>query len=210
ISVVVSKDKKDETYTFTLGKETADKGGVYLKTDRNDLVYVVSNSILATLQRELLDTVVLNFDPAKVKSVKLTGWKNVTGVPTAVEFVRNDKREWVSKAAGFDADPAKVQALVGDTLAHLRAKKFVSYKGGPAKGQGLDVKKDPQASPLTVEVTLEGDKKPETVTLTVGGTDAKEKAYYATASTLPGAVFLVPDTDFQKVLEKPAYFLKGT
>src|SRR5439155_1512589 len=68
---VKTKDDKPEDHVYTFGKETEDKNGRYAKQGERDVVFLVRPTTISALQSELLDSTVLQFDPAKVKSIKL-------------------------------------------------------------------------------------------------------------------------------------------
>jgi hypothetical protein len=55
-------------------------------------------------------------------------------------------------------------------------------------------------------LTVEGEKAP--LTLTIGKLDPNEKAYYAQSSNLPGDVFLLPQSAFEKRLSGVKAFSK--
>jgi hypothetical protein len=59
---------------------------------------------------------------------------------------------------------------------------------------------------LEIEITLTGQPRP--VTITLGAPDTANKAYYAQSSALPNAVFLLPETRFEKLLATPKFFSK--
>jgi hypothetical protein len=88
-------------------------------------------------------------------------------------------------------------------LANLRAERFVVRKSGPKPEQELGNKE----RTLLIEITLDGEKNP--LTLTIGKLDEKEKGYYAQSSTLPGDVFLVPQFLFEKRLTGIKFFGKN-
>jgi hypothetical protein len=86
-------------------------------------------------------------------------------------------------------------------LAHLRAERFVSFKGPPKAEYKLGEKE----AALRVEIVMDDGKTKHE--LTVGA--AKEKTgYYAKADTLPGVVFLVSHERFTPVLAGVSYFSK--
>ncbi len=195
-------DKKTEDWVYLFGKETADKRKRYARQGKHDLVFQVRPSALGALGAELADPTVFHFDPAKVHDVKLTGWKQAVSFTFTLEMERRPERGWAVKTpADFDLDPAQADAFVG-SLANLRALRFVRFQGGPKAEEKLA----PAERSLQVEVTLEGEKTP--LSLTVGGLDAKEGGYYAQSSSLSGAVFLVPKDRFEKVLTGPKHFSK--
>ena len=161
-----------------------------------------SNAVLATLRRELQDLTVFQFDLNKVKSVKMVGWKAKAGQNLTRVMERTGARAWTMKEPpDFALDSNQLEIFVAG-LANLRAERFVARAGGPKPEHKLG----PQDPTFRIEITVEGEKEP--LTLTVGGLDAKEKAYYAESTSLKGAVFLLPQERFEKVLDDPTYFSK--
>jgi hypothetical protein len=208
-TVTVTKDGKSEDWVYTFGREEEvalpgekDKAKVvYGKTDRRDVVFAVRGSRLSGLQGDLRDPTVFNFDVAKVKGVKITGWQALTGVAITLDLERKGDKQWEAKAPpGFNVDADAVDSFVR-TLSHLRAERFVKPKVGV--DTGLDVGK----GALQIEVTVEGEEKP--LVLTVGAEDPDNKmSYFARSSRQEGDVFLVPKFGFEKAREKPAFFAK--
>jgi hypothetical protein len=186
---VQDKDKKTEDWVYLFGKE--EKAGVYAKQAKQDLVFLVQPNLAKELQRDLLDLTVFHFDPAKVKAVKMEGWKKA---PATLQLERKDAKSWTVKApADFNLDDETVNALLAD-LANLRAERFVAVKSGPKPEHELGNKE----RALQIEMNLEGEKNP--LTLIIGKLDEKEKGYYAQSSALPGDVFLLPQFLFEKRL----------
>ncbi len=197
-------DNKTEDWVYLFGKETEDKTGVYAKQDKHDLVFVAPQDVLTTLRGELQDPTIFQFESAKVKEVKITGWKQQQGFPVTLDLERKGPAEWTVKApAGFDLDNGQANQFL-QYLSHLRAERFVVRRKGPQPEHKLGS----QEAALHIDITLEGEKAP--LTLTVGALDAKDKAYYAQAGTLPGDVFLVSQANFEQVLKGPKYFSKKT
>ena len=196
-------DKPDE-WIYSFGKETEDKGGVYALQNKRDVIFVVRPEVLTALRGELQDLTVLHFDASKVKELKLAGWKSVVGSTFTLEVEQKAPRTWVMKApADFDLDSGQADLFL-NLLANLKAEKFVVRQGGPKP----EYKLGPKDAALQIQVTVEGEKEP--LTLTIGDLDAKEKAYYAQSSTLKDMVFLVRQDQFEKVLSGPKYFSKRT
>src|SRR5207248_11047657 len=82
--VTLKQDGKEKSYEYDFGTEA--EGGVYGKQSQSDLVFVANKEILTTLQGQLQDPTVFRFDPNKVRSVKLTGWKDVLGTPLTLDL----------------------------------------------------------------------------------------------------------------------------
>jgi hypothetical protein len=200
VLTVQDKDKKTEDWIYLFGKE--DKGEVYAKQGKQDLVYHVSTSVLKTLQGELSDPTVFRFEPSKVKEIKVEGWKKTQGLADTLNVIRKDGQTWTVKSPlNFDLDDAQVNPFLAD-LSHLRAQRFILRKGAAKPEYELD----DNTRLLLVTLTLEGEKTP--LTLAVGKLDPNEKAYYAQSSNLPGDVFLVPQLLLEKRLTGIQVFSK--
>jgi hypothetical protein len=197
VKLLNKETKKTDDWVYTFGKETEDKSGRYAREARSDLVFVVPNAVLDVLNAELLDPAVFTFDPNKVKAIKLVGWKQAVGFTFTLELEQKAPHAWTAKQPpDFDVDGDQVQALVA-TLAELKATRFVIRKGTPTGEHKLSA----ADRTLQIELTVEGEKAP--FGLTLGALDAKEKAYFAQSSTLPGDVFLVSQDRFEKLLGNP-------
>jgi hypothetical protein len=196
--VTVSKDGKDTAHEYDFGKDE-DKDHVYAKQGTRDMIFTVDKGALAALRGELQDPTVFSFDVAKVKAVKVTGWKELLGSPLTLEFERKSATEWNAKnPPKFPLDRSKLERFL-DELSRLRAVGFVAHHATPKPEQGLDA----DQGALVVEITVEGEKAP--LKLTVGKADG-EKGYFATSDRLKGDVFDVPKATFDGPKSKPAYF----
>src|SRR5262249_24849554 len=132
----VKQDGKEKTYTYDFGKEA--EGGVYARQSQSDLIFVASKEVLTTLQGQLQDPTVFRFDPNKVKSVKLTGWKDLLGSTLTLELEKSGS-EWRAKSPkDFKLDTSKLQRFLQE-LSTLRAERFVAHDAAPKPEQGLDV-----------------------------------------------------------------------
>src|SRR5262249_29519822 len=153
---IAAKDGKEEKYTYSFGKETPDRSGVFAKSDKGDLIYVVPTVTLTPLQAELQDKALFAFDVDKVRGLKLSGWKNVVGSLQTIDLERKSKSSWMAKAPpDYQVEPSVAESFL-QVLANLRTTKFL--KGAPKPEFGLDPAKNPTA--LTVEIILDGDKPP--------------------------------------------------
>src|SRR5262249_36274702 len=148
------KDKKSTTTEYLIG--SADKK-LYLKLGDKEVVYQLGPGVVTHLKKELRDTRVFSFDPKKVKSVKLEGWRKSQGVVTTRTFENKDGKWSVKEAPGFALDEGKVTGLL-DAMASLQAERFAS------SGKGLK----PGENSLPITVTMD-DKK--THQLTVGAAE---------------------------------------
>lgn len=203
-TVKVKAGDKTDDWVYLFGTEADDKSGVYAKQEKHDLVFVVPEDTLTTLRGELQDPTIFRFESAKVKEIKVTGWKQQQGFLITLDLERKGPNEWTVKAPpGFDLDNGQADKFI-QRLSHLRAERFVVRQKGPQPEHKLGA----QEAALHIEITVEGEKAP--LTLTIGALDTKEKAYYAQASTVPGDVFLVSQANFEQVLSGPKYFSKKT
>lgn len=205
---VMNKDtKKPEDWVYLFGKETPDKSGRYARLaqsePRSDLVFVAPGAVYDVLNSELQDPTVFHFDVAKARSIKLAGWKQATGFTFTLDAERKPDKLWAAKTPpDFDLDPDQVENLVR-SLSDLKAVRFVSRSGPPKP----EAKLAPNDRSLQIDVTVEGEKSP--LTLTLGALDTKDKGYDAQASTLSGYVFLAPQEPFEKLLTSPKSLARG-
>jgi peroxiredoxin len=204
--VTLTKDGKDSEFTYEFGKELEDKSGVFSRQSQRNLVFVADPFVLTALrEKELQDLTVFNFDVAKVKQVKMTGWLPVQMLignknPFVLELERKDASAWEAKApAGFNIDASKVRKFLED-LSKLRAERFVAHNAQPKPEHDLEVGK---GEALQIEITLEGEKEP--LLLTVGKLDG-EKGYFAVSNKMKGEILQVRRDLFDAVKAKPAYF----
>jgi hypothetical protein len=193
VKVQNKETKKTEDWVYLFGKEE-DKTGVYAKQEKHDLVFLVRPTVLETLRSELRDPTVLHFDAAKVKGVKLIGWKQIVGSTITLDLEHKSAHTWVVKApADFELDNDRADAFITG-LVDLKAEKFMP-------------RKELKDRALQIEITVEGEKAP--LTLTIGDLDAKEKAYYGQSSTVPDSGFLLAQSRFEQVLTGAKYFSKA-
>lgn len=200
-TVTVTKDGKSEDWVYLLGKTTDGDKNIFAKQGQRDLVFVVPKAAVEPiLTGDLRDLTVLTFDVSKVKSLRLSGWKEVAGVVTTLELEHKGDKKWEAKAPmGFVADDAVVDAFV-QSLSHLRATRFVTPKAGTRTA--LDVAE----GALRIEIVVEGQEKP--LELTVGAEDPDQKGFVFARTSSQGDVFLLPKTLFDKARERIAYFAK--
>ena len=217
LRAVVTKDDKT-SYNYDFGKETADGGQYGQESLRPKTVFVVSKFDLEPLNKELQDRTIFAFDPAKVKTLKMTGWQKTSGGELLTrELERKDDKTWEVKVpAKLDMNFDKVNKLVED-LSHLQADRFVT-RNALIK---TEYDKDEQKSVFTVDLTVEGEKDPlalKVVDLTHDMTlPETDRQVYATSPRLPGELFQVRRTIFTAPADKPmeigpmdqaAYFAK--
>jgi hypothetical protein len=209
LKAIVTKEDKT-SYTYDFGKDAAG-GGEYARQSQRPMVFVVDKTRLEPLQKDLRDpTIFAVADASKAKSLKLSGWVNVTGTPTTWDFERNAEGKWVVKTPAPNSiavDQDKVRILT-EGLAHLTAKRFA--------GQNAKIKaafdKDEDKTALSIDMTVEGQEKPlqlKVVNLTSDKAAlGNDKGYYATSPSAPGELFEVAKELFDGPMSKPAYFIK--
>ena len=217
VKAEVTKDDK-AAYTYDFGKDTTDGGEYARQGQRPKMVFVVSKFDLQPLQKELLDRTIFAFDPAKVKTLKMTGWQKASGGELLTRNLeRKDEKTWTVKIpAALAMDFDKVNKLV-EELSHLQAERFVTHNAAVK----TEYDKDESKSVFTVEMTVEGEKEPfalKVVDLT--GDKAlpePDRQVYATTPRLAGELFQVKRTIFTAPADKPteigpmdqaAYFAK--
>ncbi len=200
-ATVSLKDDKDKERVYQFGTETDDKQQVYAKLGGQDLVFSARKGVIDPFQQtDLIDPTVFRLDLAKVTGMKLTGWKDVVGQETALDLERKGANNWSVKApAGYKLSASQAEAFLTN-LAVVRAEKFVAYKSGPKPEYKLTT----AAGALQVDLTIDGEKEP--TTLTIGGPDPEGKHYYAQSNKLPGDVFLVAKDRFEKYKSRPGVF----
>src|SRR5262249_32599493 len=146
---------------------------------------------------------IFRIDPAKVKALKIVGWKDQALKPATLELILKGPKEWSAKEpADYTVDSAKVEEFITQQLYLIRADKFLTQKGAPTPEQKLDV----QADALSIEIAVDGEKEP--YTLLIGALDKDGKSYFATSNKAPGTVFLLFKEKFEKVRSGPGYFRK--
>lgn len=153
------------------------------------------------LASPLVNGMVHQFEPAKVTEVGVTVRTRVELRSFAFQRVGKDKdRTWMDQSGvkEFQVDPEKVIQLV-EQICKLRTDRYASF-GGPSADNKLS---DKEAT-IKIELTFE-DK--STATLTIGSSFAPH-GYFATSSTLPGAVFFLPQATVDPWLQGAGYFGK--
>lgn len=200
VITVRGEDKKTQDHVYLIGKETEDHAGRHARQGQAPLVFVVRPTVADVLRSELQDPTVFRFEPESVHELKVSGWRKVQGFNVTLQLQRQGPGNWaVKQPDGFELDQAQAEGFVR-TLSGLRADRVVVRRSGPKP----EFKLDPKERALFVEVTVEGQKAP--LTLTIGELDAKDKGYYAESSTRPGDVFLLPQEPFEKILAGIRYF----
>src|SRR5262249_11883883 len=161
----------------------------------------VNKMVMSRLGTELREQTVFSFDRNKVKALKVTAWQDIVGSPYTLDLERKSATEWTVKApAGYNLDPAKAEEfLTGRSF--LRAEQFLNPKTGPQPE-----KMEAKDGAMTVEITVEGEKDP--LTLTLGGEAPDKRNYFARSNKVPNEAFLVAKAPFEKFRQKPVSFAK--
>src|SRR5205823_5921125 len=106
------------------------------------------------LKESLLSLQVLDFNPASVQSIKLTGWPR-RGKPDVLELTRENPTTWKGKdlPANVKVHSDQVDNLLR-AMADAKAKKFY-FKTAKKEEHGLD----PAKGALEIELTVEEKEK---------------------------------------------------
>jgi hypothetical protein len=201
-TMTVKKGDKTEDYVYQFGKDAGDgKKGVYALLNKTDIVFLAQPQAVQTLREaELRDLTIFTFDPAKVKDVVMQGWYEKANYVFELLLERKSGDTWAApKLKGFEVSGKAVSDFVKD-LSRLRAKQLVTVK---AKSL-TEYKLAPADKNLRVEVKMDDGK--TSYTLTVGALNKDGTGYYATASTLPDVVLLLPKERFEAVVGSYNYF----
>jgi hypothetical protein len=201
--VTFKKDDKTEDFVYKFGKEVteAKEKAVYALLSQTPIVFLAQPAQVKTVREaEFRDHTIFTFDPVKVKELKMVGWYETAKYLFTLVLERKSGGVWEAPSLkGFDVSSKTVGDFV-HALSDLEAKKFVQFKGkAPA-----DYNLGPDDRNLKIEVKMDDGK--TTYTLTVGAAAKDKSGYYATASTLPGVVFLLPREPFEAVVGSYSYF----
>jgi hypothetical protein len=216
IVTVKEAGDKTESFIYKFGKESGDEKTktVYALQNKTDIVFQAHAAAVKTLREaELRDRTIFSFVADKVKEVHMSFWLQSVNVPLVLE--RKSDKTWTSlQPPRFDLDSRTADAFM-ERLAHLEAVRFVLFKGKiPAdyklgaddKNLKIDLKVE-QPKALKEAIKEKAKAEPtKTYTLTVGAANADKSGYYATASTLPGVVFLAPREMFEPMINNVSYF----
>ena len=200
VTVGLNNDKdKERTYEF--GNETDDKTRVYIRQSGRTAVMTVPVDNFNRFAVDLRDPTIYTLDVAKVKGIKLRGWKQLFGGPVEYAFEKKGSDWTTSKSpAAFAVDPVKLNALLG-VLTSPHAAAFV---GGAAKPeQGFDL--NTAANSLEITIDIEGG---TPIVLTLGNDTDGGANYFATCSARKDEVLTVSTVDFRTYREKPGSLQK--
>src|SRR5262249_62389948 len=101
---------------------------------------------------------------------------------------------------GFNHAQGRAEEFL-TSLSCLRAEQFLIPKTGPQPE-----KMEAKDGAMTVEITVEGEKEP--LTLTLGGEAPDKRNYFARSNKVPNEAFLVAKAPFEKFRQKPVSFAK--
>jgi hypothetical protein len=202
VTVTVTRDGKSTDHTYEFGKEIAGARVYARQGDRSNIVFETDKATLASLGKDLRDPTIFHFDSSKAKSVKMTGWKEVTVTPTTLLFERKDASTWTAiKPEKFPVSSEKLNRLVNE-LSSGKAVKILDRKVTPKEREEYAL--SPEAGGLQIEITVEGEKEP--YILTVGNLDATTGGYYAIANRLGDTLFTVRKDIFEKPKQELKFF----
>jgi hypothetical protein len=205
-AVVTIKDEK-EPKVYQFGNETPDKLQYYMKVTGSDHIFTVNKDrFTAMANDEIADPTIWRLDPNKIREIKFKGWSKLgKGKLLTLDLIRKSPTEWSAKdQADYTVDAAKTEAFAA-SLGLVRADHFIKGKGGPDPNQVLEL----QADALEIQVVVDGENKP--FTLTIGAEEKRNNTtyFFATSNREPGAVFLVFKERFTELRAKGRdYFRK--
>ena len=155
LKVVVGLDApapgNERVYFF--GNETDDKQAVYARVEGRGAVFTVPKFLFDRFAAaDLRDRTLARFDPAKLKVVRIRGWRQTTGGELLVREFRREGASWVAVSpptpAGITVDGTKVDEFVR-AVQGLRVKEFRT--GGESPDHRFNPEQD------GFEVTLDFD-----------------------------------------------------
>lgn len=198
ITLDMKVDNKPQSVSLLIGNPTDDKTGYHAKKSDDDRVFILDKAAVDELKSPLLDLKILDFPVASLKSLKLTV-RDALG-ERKLEFERKSGATAGWEPKGVTAKPnLKNLDLLAETLAGLRAKKFVAFKATPTEAQGLDTAKAGPAL-IEIEVSDKDGKETKKMTLVVGAADGD--GFYALSDQAKGDIFVIdkgPDKIFELV-----------
>jgi len=189
-------DAAVKTIAFDFGMDANSGKSIAFRQVGVPFVVQIPRGLFDGLANDVLkDSFAFRLDPAKIKMVKIRGWRDVVGGPTPLTYVLTKSQSgWVlTSPTGVTIDPAKVTELVA-LLAQPRIDAFV---GAPTPAHHISIDQFPEV----MEFTIESEGAP-TVALVLGNVKEGTK-HYAAASTTPGEVLLIDAAAIRKLTEKP-------
>lgn len=198
---IETSDANRKELTYSIGNETDDHAYVYARQNDGPVVTVPKVVFDRLNSDDLVDTTLFRLDPKSVNTVKLRGWKGLTGTVLTYQFSRANggwKSDTPPTPEGFVPDSSKINALVQS----LAAPKVVKVTGPTMPAHGTAVDQNAEA----LEITLERPGEPP-LTLTLGA-NAEGDNVYASSSTRPGETVTIQPAEIKKFLDKPASLQK--
>lgn len=206
--------------------------------DANDFVFLVPANVVQFLDTELRDTAVFAPESSgKPEAATFTWNDKAKKSQTRLELVYqpekegSDKKVWTIKSLTVDGKDAKaslpkfeairLERLLGQAqglpqINQLVTERFLLHKGKPDPAWQLDPASKDTSPALVLEVKYDNK---TTRTLTFGAEFKPKKEeqpglrqpsyYYATASSLPEAVFLLGGQDFKDLVGGVDFFKSG-
>jgi hypothetical protein len=203
--------------------------------DTNQFVFLLPPDVVQTIDAELRDGTVFADETGVKPDEAIFTWRGVDKdkkpTETKLELTFADKKSWTVKSLtvnGKDAkgdlpklDAGKVEQLLGTApprfagprLSPLTTQRFLIQNGKPDPAKGLDPASKEKPPALVVEIKLDNK---SSRTLIIGDrwepkeTDSPGLAgrayYYATASTLPNATFLLTEVEFKELVSGVSFF----
>lgn len=203
---VLTFDAGSVTKRLRIGAKNPIGQTVYLKPEDRDVVFLVPESTLASLDKPADDfrrrDLLAPADPTlKINrlTIAVAGRPELTLVPAtppktegekdAAPEIPEDQIWHLDEPTGPVADQETVRTLL-DLVSGLKAARFIGPLGAENQNYGLD-----KPSLTVTAVYGEGDKQ-KTLTLTIGGTAEAPTEWYATVSGRPYVAMLL-ETAFQ-------------
>jgi hypothetical protein len=136
---------------YYLGNETDDKQAVFARVDGRPAVFTVPKLVYDRFAgADLRDRTLVRFDAAKLKGVRVRGWRDVTGGDLLVREFRKEGAGWAAtNPAGFAVDAGKVDEFVR-AIQGLRVKEFRTG------GEHPDHRFNPEQNGFEVTLDLDG------------------------------------------------------
>jgi hypothetical protein len=188
------KDPADKERSYDFGAETEDKKSVFVRIAGKPMISTVVRGITdMVLNEDLRDSLLYRVDAAKVKKLKIRGWKAATGALVVYDLEKTSGTWKAITPTGVTLDNAKVDALVQ----FLAKPKVDQYIGLPVAEHGVSV----DTNPAAFEFTLESDGAP-TVALVTGNL-AEGGRHFVTASTTTNLIGVINAAAMLKFIEKP-------
>ncbi len=188
------QDPVNKDRVFEFGNDADEGRAVVVRQPGRPFVVQAPHAAYAALATlDLRDRTLYALDPAKVKRLKIRGWRAGKGAVTTYQLDRGPTGWAATAPAGVAVDPGKVEQLV----AALSKPRVETYVGEPKAEHGVSI----DANPDAFEFTLESDGAP-TVALVLGS-KADGGKVFATASTTPNLIGVFDASVIRPLIEKP-------